>query len=459
MPQPHYHVGDTIAREHEVLAELGEGGMGRVAKVRRLSDGKVLALKYCHLRDPVSLRRFCREVRIGKDIKHPHVMPIAAWNLKHDPPYFLMPLAEGRVSEKLAEYAADEDAALKAFLEICEGVRGIHLQGAVHRDIKPDNAMIIDGRIVVSDLGLAKPENRDTTILTESGGFLGTRMFAAPEQLEPGGARDADQRTDVYQLGKTLYNMLTAQWPSPCDPSKISPGLAYILRQATREQPRERYQSVGELSDAIRRYQKARDPSANPVTALEALINRTRDRAGWGQFRDTDLVELLHVLGLPHVRGDREGFLELFEKVPDEITVLLATQHADSFMPILQIYVSALDDLVGGKRFNYAEAVAASMRKIVEADGATPEEKALALEAILMAAARLNRFAAIDVFNTLLPTVQSEDVAMAVAEMLNRRADEYRQLPSSVRSLKLHPAIRAACDRLDAATGKDKDEE
>ncbi len=459
MPLARYTVGHTINNKHEVLELLGEGGMGCVVRVRRKKDGRELALKYCHLRDPVSLKRFRREVRIGKAIKRPHVMPIVAWNLKHDPPYFLMPLADGRVSDNLADYAADEDKAVSAFLEICAGVHGIHLDGAVHRDIKPDNAMIVGGKIVVSDLGLAKPEDRDTTILTESLRFLGTRMFAAPEQWEPGGARDADQRTDVYQLGKTLYNMLTAEWPSLMDPSKLPRGLAHIVRKATKDQPRDRYQTVGELIDAIHVYQQAKSPAANPKVAFESLITRIRDRLNSGEYREADLEELLHLMELPGVRENHEDFLELFDQIPAEINGVLAAEHGEAFTPVLQRYVEAIDGTVGGRSFSYAENVAGAMRDVVEADDATADEKALALEAILMAAVRLNRFAAMDVFNALLPKAQDDDVAMAVAEMLDRREDEYRRLHSMVRSLSLHPAIRAVRDRIAGADAEEEEDE
>lgn len=82
------------------------------------------------------------------------------------------------------------------------GVQAIHNANGTHRDVKPANALRMDDRrVVLSDLGLVKLDPRDTTILTQTAAFIGTRAYCAPEQLLPGGSREADARTDVYQLG------------------------------------------------------------------------------------------------------------------------------------------------------------------------------------------------------------------------------------------------------------------
>src|SRR3954454_3291313 len=86
--------GDVCDGQFVVRGQIGRVGMGSVLKVERLSDQKPLALKYCHLAG-AELKRFEREVRIMRRVRHPHVVPIVDANLGHSPPYFLMPLAEG----------------------------------------------------------------------------------------------------------------------------------------------------------------------------------------------------------------------------------------------------------------------------------------------------------------------------------------------------------------------------
>lgn len=383
-----------------------------------------------------------------RELAHPHVVPVLAINLKHDPPYFVMPFAQASCADRLAEYSADENLALNAFLELCQGVQAIHGAGMVHRDLKPDNALILDDRIAVSDLGLVKPMARITTILTETRMVVGTEMYLAPEQRLPGGSRDADQRTDVYQLGKTLYQFLTGEEPVLMDMSKLPSGLAHVVRKATREHPDERYDHVGQLIDAVRTARAARDPAANPVTSFEAAIGRIKERLERGEYRTADVREMLTILTLPAVRADTKQYLQMFDQIPVAILEVLAESHAEDLHPVLEGYVAAIDREIGGRSFSYAETVAKKMNAIFAASGATAELKALSVEAVLLAAVRLNRFAAMNSFNEMLAAIRDDADAMAAEEALRRRQREYREICTQMASLKLHPTIRALRDQL-----------
>ena len=220
-----YTPSDKIDDRFEIVGEIGRGGMGVVLRVHDATDGQQVALKYCPENDTNSLRRFAREVCFVANLHHKNVMPILHHNLDHDPPYFTMPIAATSVGQEIRQSALEEDEALGAFEQICLGVQAIHNINGTHRDIKPDNAMRMqDGTILVSDLGLVKLDPRDTTLLTRAGEFIGTHMYSAPEQY--GGSREADVRTDIYQLGKTLYEMVTGQSPAPMDTDKLPAGLA-----------------------------------------------------------------------------------------------------------------------------------------------------------------------------------------------------------------------------------------
>lgn len=440
--------GTIINQRYEVIETIGRGGMGTVLRVRRLIDGAVVALKYCHLTDERSLRRFTREVRTMKELRHPHVVPIYATSPRGRPPYFVMPFAEGSCAGRLAEFAADADTAVNAFLEICEGVQAIHSAGLVHRDLKPDNALILDGRIVVSDLGLVKPIHRQTTVLTETMTIVGTEMYLAPEQRLPGGSRDADQRTDIYQLGKTLYQLLTGHEPVLMDMTRVPSGLAHVIRKATREHPSERYQTVGELIDAVRAYQQAQDPAANPMTAFEGVIGRIRERVERDEYQFSDLQNLLSIMSSPALREAPSQFLELFDQIPHEILEVLAESHSDDLLPVLEAYVMAIDEAIASCAYPYAEVVARKMRIIFSARGATPDVKGVGVEAAVLAAVRLHRFAAMDAVNAMLIAVTEDADAMAVREALDRRRREYGYICKQVPTIKLHPAIRALREEL-----------
>ena len=440
--------GYVINGRYRVIELLGQGGMGTVVKAEMTETGDEVAVKFCHLPNAESVRRFAREIRLMRRIKHKHVVPILRVGLKHTPPYFVMPLADGSCSTRLAEYAADEEAAINAFLEICEGVQAIHASGAVHRDIKPDNALVLDGRLVLSDLGLAKLAERDTTILTQTRAIVGTDMYLAPEQRFVGGSRDADVRTDIYQLGKTFYQMLSGLEPALIDASKIPAGLAHVIRRATREQPDERYQTVGQLVDAVNAYVRAKDPGANPLSAFETTLSRVTERLDRNEYREDEVIRLLDILGNDGVQRDAEQFLELFDSIPDQILGVMAESFSIQLESVLEHYVQVIDDTVGGRSFSYAEAVARRMKVIFGATEAPPVLNGLAIEAVLIAAVQLNRFAAMNSFGAMLTSIDEDSVAASVYDALDRRRSEYAGVCDQVPRLKLHPQIRALRDEL-----------
>jgi eukaryotic-like serine/threonine-protein kinase len=449
-----FTVGATLIKKYEILEELPQGGMGGVVKARRLTDGKIVAIKWCRLIGDDWHRRFEREVRITKQITHPNVVPILAHNFKHRPPYFVMPFADGSIGSQLSVYAADEPRALIDILAFCAGVQAIHNAGAVHRDIKPDNGLLFDGKVVVADLGLAKLCERDTTILTQTVAIVGTQMYLAPEQRMPGGSRDADRRTDIYQLGKMLYQMLTGLEPLLVDLSKVSAGLRHIIRKATQEHPQERYQTVGEFIDAVKLYQHAKDPSSNPVASFETAITQIKERLKYEEYREAEIRPILTALNLAQIREEHAQFLEMFDAIPETILRVCADQFGNDFQPVMEAYVSAVDDQVGGRSFSYAETVADKMTNVFAAPAASAKIKALALEALLLGAVRLSRFKAVDKFNELLPKVKDDDTAYEVAEMLRRRQGEYGRVYDDVPAIKLHPVIRALREELESGKSK-----
>ena len=239
---------------YRVINQLGKGGMGVVFEVDDMANtnGNV-ALKYCPETDIESRRRFCREVRIMANINHRNVMPVLTQNDSYNPPYFTMPIAVCSIADEINSYPSI-DTILNTFLEICVGVQAIHNAGFTHRDLKPANLMRMqDGRVVVSDLGLAKFNERDSTVLTQIGGRLGTNFYSAPEQLI-GYAANVDARADVYALGKILYELISGDIPFAVDYRKISDGLKQIVEKAIQNPLDLRYQSVSELMNAVENY-------------------------------------------------------------------------------------------------------------------------------------------------------------------------------------------------------------
>lgn len=260
------NIGDKIGN-YKVTDHIGEGGMGLVLKVIAESNGQYYALKYCKECDEKSIKRFKREVKIASETKHQNIIDVTFFDLENVSPYFIMPLAIGSVHDAIKNIVGDFTKVLKVFEPMCKGISALHNSGKFHRDIKPRNALILEnGVIAVADFGLAELEIRDSSTHTSSNDFLGTYGYHAPEQSE---AKNSSARTDVFQLGKSFYEIYTGDYPYLINPKKIPTGLAYIIQKATAPDPDDRYQTVSDLLQAIKSYEKSLNPKENPKDALE----------------------------------------------------------------------------------------------------------------------------------------------------------------------------------------------
>lgn len=436
-----YDVNTVVDGKYRVVREIGAGGMGVVLSVVPVAGGGEIALKYCGEPEDANRRRFSREVRAMSAITHPNVMPVLDSNIGADPPYYTMPLAANTVADMLPALATDEPKVLSLFAAALDGVHAIHAAGQTHRDLKPMNLLVLaDGRLVVSDLGLVKLDPRDTTVLTQTAAFVGTRAYCAPEQMILGGSRAADGRTDVYQLGKTLYEMLTGDSPALIDEDKVSKGLFHIIVRATESDPKRRYQSVAQLRDAVQMYELANNPGANPLAAFDTQLEQIDRLLKKNQY-NPEMLATTCALVL-QLRSDNTVYLNAFERIPKAVLPILAKHISQSFLPALEAYANAVDAEARTKSYEYAEVVATRM-KLVFQSATEPKMKSVALRALLSAAAQLNRFAAMAVFDDLLLSVSDPADAIEIAQMLKANIVHYRMLAPRTPGVRLPAPIRA----------------
>lgn len=238
-------VGRTLDSKYELVALLGEGGMGTVYRARRLHIGDEVAVKVLQrkfLPDDEAVERFRREARSAALLTHPNVVTIhdfADARPDGSPAYIVMELVKGVSLRGLLKHEGrlDERRAVELMGDICAGVGVGHKQGVVHRDLKPDNVIITPpaaegGREVakVVDFGIAKLRDATGPLdLTQTGALLGTPLYMAPEQCR--GER-LGPSADVYSLGAMLYEMLTG-----APPFRASTLPAMISKHLTEEPP------------------------------------------------------------------------------------------------------------------------------------------------------------------------------------------------------------------------------
>lgn len=190
---------------------IGSGGFGDVFEAARLDEhGNIvdtnLAVKKLRpewTADEKALNRFRREVRYLQALDHRNILPIVGRNLSVDPPFFVMPRASDSLHDRLRGRGTLESPwIVTTYRQILEGVAHAHSRGVIHRDIKPQNVLFVDGVPKVADLGLGKRFDSSTTDLTSQHVAMGTLPYMAPEQFD-----------DAAHVGpQPMYSRLESSW-------------------------------------------------------------------------------------------------------------------------------------------------------------------------------------------------------------------------------------------------------
>lgn len=263
-------VGTTLGERYRVEAVRGRGGMGTVYRAVDGDSGDVVAVKTLSSRfssDREGRRRFMREARTMRTIRHPNVCRILdAGETGDATPFLVMPYLEGTIlARRLRDGPLPIDEAIDWLTQVCDGLSAIHSAGIVHRDLSPTNMIRTpEDRVIILDFGLAKLAH--ATLGTRSR-ELGTLPYMAPEQLVDS---KVDSRTDVWALAAIFYEMVTGERAFPGrsitevrdailerDPAplrdvrpEIGDRLSGAVSRALRKQREERLVSVVELAAA-----------------------------------------------------------------------------------------------------------------------------------------------------------------------------------------------------------------
>jgi serine/threonine protein kinase/WD40 repeat protein len=273
---------------YEVVRLLGAGGMGRVFKVRHRLTGRYEVLKLLSpdlANQPRIRQRFLLEIRAAAKLDHPNVVRVLnAFELDGMLAYVM----EFNDGEDLGSVIKQNgrigfQVACNYVIDVCKGLGFAHRQGMIHRDIKPSNLLLSrqdSGNPIVKilDFGLARLKEQDDggdgDCMTRDGRILGTPEYMSPEQATH--ATRADERSDIYSLGCTLYAMLVGRPPFqetskmatiaahisqlPLVPSRyvgaIPAALDRIVMKLLAKRPQDRFQTVSDVENAISRFLK-----------------------------------------------------------------------------------------------------------------------------------------------------------------------------------------------------------
>ena len=266
--------GLILDNRYKIISKIGVGGMADVFKGEDTLLGRPVAVKILHSNfagDDDFVARFKREAQAAGKLSHPNIVSMYDVGFDQGYHYIVMEYIEG---ETLKEYITRHerisiDNAVKFTIAIAEGLEHAHAMGIVHCDIKPHNVLITkQGRIKVTDFGIARAMNAGTTIMYTNS-IMGSAHYLSPEQAS---GKPVNGSTDIYSLGAVLYEMLTGRVPyegeTPISvalkhvrerlipPTRYNPSIPTLLEaaviKALAKRPEERFSNITEMIAALR---------------------------------------------------------------------------------------------------------------------------------------------------------------------------------------------------------------
>jgi serine/threonine protein kinase len=226
--------GAVIRGKYRILGKIGQGGMGAVYKAQRVRFKELCAIKVMAselMKHPVFLKRFEHEAVLTRKLQHPNAVRVEDFDEAEDGrPFIIMEYIEGRSLKEVIAQEAPLPVPLACSIakQVASALDAAHRLGIVHRDIKPDNIVLLDSSITQSpnhsmakvlDFGIAKMKEGllETTgigmTLTGTGMAIGTPSYMSPEQALGKKGDELDGRSDIYSLGVVMYQMLTGELP------------------------------------------------------------------------------------------------------------------------------------------------------------------------------------------------------------------------------------------------------
>jgi serine/threonine-protein kinase len=269
---------ELLSDRYDLLHEIGRGGMASVYLATDFRHDRRVAIKVMHpdLATPFAADRFLREVRLVARLQHPHILPLYDSGRAGAHLYFVMPFVDGESLRDLLrrKRALTLDECTRLVRQVADALDYAHARGVVHRDVKPDNILVVQGQVLLADFGVARALEGDDgggDPLTSVAVRLGTPAYMSPEQAA--GDQTTDHRSDVYGLGCVCYELLAGSPPfsganvsaiigqhimapppplvGACGP--LPPAVGDAIARALAKDPASRFQTAGELAASLER--------------------------------------------------------------------------------------------------------------------------------------------------------------------------------------------------------------
>ena len=272
-------LAECLGDRYRIQREIGQGGMATVYVAEDIRHHRKVAIKVLHpeLSAVLGPDRFLKEIELTANLQHPHILPLFDSGSADGLLYYVMPYVEGETlrGRLTRERQLPIDDAIRIATDVADALDYAHRHHVVHRDIKPENILLLDGRSLVADFGIALAvEQAAGSRMTQTGMSLGTPQYMAPEQAM--GDKTVDHRADIYALGAVVFEMLAGE------PPFTGPTAQAIVARMITERPRSLTairETVSPQIDAAVYAALQKLPADRPATAREfarALAEPTR---------------------------------------------------------------------------------------------------------------------------------------------------------------------------------------
>ncbi|MBY0546886.1 MAG: serine/threonine protein kinase [Candidatus Obscuribacterales bacterium] len=272
--------GTIVDERYELVRQLGVGGMGTVFLAREIGLERLVAVKLLQqelLSDTDSAARFERESQVLAAVQHENIVSLYRYGIwRNKCPYIVMEYLEGQsLRKKINDNSLSIDDKISVAVQLCSALQAAHASGITHRDLKPDNVMVVQDspcRIKVLDFGLCAFDGSKVQHLTRTGALIGSVHYMSPEQCL---GKRADNRSDIYSLGCIIYELVSGNPPFECDnpiglihkqaheqpalfPAALNApvGLEVLVFKALQKDPDLRHQTMSEFGKDLRLIQE-----------------------------------------------------------------------------------------------------------------------------------------------------------------------------------------------------------
>ncbi|MDE6951667.1 MAG: Stk1 family PASTA domain-containing Ser/Thr kinase [Lachnospiraceae bacterium] len=349
-------IGMMIGDRYEILEKIGTGGMSDVYKAKchklnRFVAIKVLKQEFSENANFVS--KFRTEAQAAAGLMHPNIVNVYDVGEENGIYYFVMEIVEGITLKKYIEKKArlSVKEAISIAIQVSMGIEAAHNNHIIHRDIKPQNIMISkEGKVKVTDFGIAKAATSNTI----TSNVMGSVHYTSPEQARGG---YSDEKSDIYSLGITMFEMLTGrvpfngettvaiaikhiqeELPSPREyVPEIPVSVEQIVFKCCQKSPDRRYQSMPELIDDLKQsllypdedFVKMVEPDRKASTRM--ITEREMERIKRASAQKDDLEESMRLNRTRHgesEEGEEEEYEEDYDPRMEKVTTILAVVAA-----------------------------------------------------------------------------------------------------------------------------------